>query len=180
MSMDRRSVLKALATAGLAVVGMPLVQTAPWDRALDAGRAAVDHLTVTSLVSGTALDAHFLAGVQEGVGNQSGQAALTMQRLQGFEASTFVRLDTLLHDGTPTLLVGLVDDASATLVLDLVRSAGGRVMDSQHHRPGQGKSAAHWAQTLGRILAAGEGAPPIPGAATDPQGRAYVSFRCVI
>lgn len=180
MSIDRRSVLKALAAAGLAVVGAPLAQAAPWDTAVDMGGAAVDRLNVTSLVSGTALDAPFLAGVQERVSNQTGRAALTRQRLHGLEASLYKHLDTLLHDGTSSLLVGLVDDAAATLVLDLVRSAGGRVMHSQHHRLGQDKAAAPWALALGRALAAADTAPPVPSTAADPQGHAYVSFSCVI
>jgi hypothetical protein len=180
MSIDRRSVLKALAAAGLAVVGVPLAQAAPWDTVVEAGGAAVEPLMLTSLVSGTALDAPFLAGVQERVGNQAGHAALTSQRLHGLEASTFTRLDTWLHDGTPTRLVGLVDDATATLVLDLVRSAGGRVMHSQHHWIGKDKAAAQWAQALGRALVTADTAPPVLSVAADPQGHAYVSFSCVI
>ncbi|KAA6181775.1 hypothetical protein F2Q65_18905 [Thiohalocapsa marina] len=180
MNLDRRSVVKALAAAGLAVVGVPIAQASTQETAMVAGGTAVGRLKVTSLVSGTELDAPFLSGVQERVRHQVGDVALTGYHLQGLEAGPFTHLDALLNDGTPNRLIGLVDDATATLVLDLVRSAGGRVMHSAHHRVGTGQSAAHWAQTLGRILVTADTAPPVQRTAAAPQVHAYVSFSCVI
>lgn len=180
MSLDRRSVLKALAAAGLAVVGVPVAQAALRETVMAAGGAAVGPLKVTSLVSGTDLDAPFLAGVQERVRHQAGDVALTGYRLHGLEAGPLTHLAALLNDGTPTRLIGLVDDATAILVLDLVRSAGGRVMHSAHHRVGTGQSAAHWAQTLGRLLVTADTAPPVQRTAAAPQVHAYVSFSGVI
>lgn len=172
MSMDRRSVLKSLAAAGLAISGVPLAARAA-DRATAAplAAAAAGALPVTPLVSGSALDTAFVAGVQQAAGT-TGTAA---RALQGLDASTYTKLDALLHDDTPTLLVGLLDDAAATLVIDLVRSAGGRVLAVEHHRAGQDAAAHQWASTLGQALAAGA-ATPVAAA----QGTAYVSLRCVI
>jgi len=172
MSTDRRSVLKSLAAAGLAVGSLSWAQAAT---SANPAPAASASRTVTSLVSGGALDAAFLAGVREAVQANAGQG-LAAQPLQGLDAATFTRLGALLQDGEPTLLVGLIDDAAATLVLDLVRSAGGRVLSVQHHRVGHGAAAAPWATTLGRSLVASAAVP----AAADPHGTAYVALSCVI
>jgi len=176
MNTDRRSVLKGLAAAGLVVAGMPWAQAAATPAAAPAGEQ--DALpAVTALVSGSALDAAFLSGVAQAV-NAAGQGAAT-HSLQGLDTAAFMRLNALLGDGQAGLLVGLVDDASATLVLDLVRSADGRVLSVQHHRLAQEQdvAAAQWARQLGSSLV-GAAAPLAP--ATTAQGGAYVSLRCLI
>lgn len=176
---DRRMVLKGLTAAGLAMTGISSwasVATAP-ALGTAAGVPAGAALNVTSLVSGAALDNAFVQGVQTAVGGQAA-AQWSGQRLQGLDAATFTRLNAMLNDDTPTLLVGLVDDASATLVLDLVRSAGGRVLQAQHHRVGRGPLAQQWAQQLGHTLASGKTAEL--SNAADVGGTAYVSLSCVI
>ena len=81
----------------------------------------------------------------------------------------------VLTDSQETLLVGLLDDASATLVLDLVRSCGGRVLAVEHHRVDG--AAADWAQALGRSLASSQ----VMNTTTAAAGKeARVSFSCVI
>lgn len=173
MSMDRRSVLRGLAAAGLSVSGLSWAQPGvPAQPAADAA-ARPD---VTTLVAGGALDAAFLAGVRDAVRGQ-GQRLAT-QPVQGLEAATYQRLDALLNDGEPTLLVGLVDDAAATLVLDLVRTAGGRVLSVQHHRVAAGAAGSAWAGALGRALVAPAPVPTV--AVADPHGTAYVALSCVI
>jgi len=132
---------------------------------------------VTALVSGSVLDAAFMAGVQQAVKAPGGGQSLSTQPLQGLDAATFASLNSLFNDDSATLLVGLIDDASATLVIDLVRSAGGRVLSVQHHRVGKDAGAAQWAQALGQSLAATSVAPNAP---TSAQGTAYVSLSCVI
>ena len=67
----------------------------------------------------------------------------------GLDAATYQQLDALLNDDTQTLLVGLLDDAAATLVLDLVRSAGGSVLSVEHHRIGAGSVDQQRASELG-------------------------------
>ncbi len=186
MNTDRRLVLKRLAAAGLAVsvpgaasarAGQPdlspLTPTPP-----AAGTAATALLAVTSRAGGAALNAAFLAGVAAGsTASAPSLPAMPALQLRGLDADAFTRLDTLLKDGEPTLLVGLTDDAAATLVLDLVRSAGGQVLAVTHHRAGGGPDAAPWALALGRDLVAGHAAAS-PSASAGSQ--ACVSFRCMI
>lgn len=172
MSNDRRLVLKGLAAAGL-LAAMPWAQASAAAPLADAGVA--DAATrVTPLVSGGALDAAFLAGVRQATAQPAG--SLVTQPLQGLEASTYQQLNALLNDDTPTLLVGLLDDAAAILVLDLVRSAGGRVLSVEQHRIGQDSTGQQRAGALGQALVA--------GAATagrgQENGNAYVALRCVI
>ena len=71
--------------------------------------------------------------------------------------------------------LGLLDDASATLVLDLVRSSGGRVLAVENHRVDS--AAADWARALGQSLVSGQ-AMNTPAAVAGNEAR--VSFRCVI
>lgn len=176
MSTDRRAVLKGLAAAGLMAVAMP------WSRAastvpMSAGLAATDApiRSVTSLVSGSSLDASFMAGVRQALGT-SPEQALSIPLLEGLDAGGYAELNRLLGDTESTLLVGLLDDASATLVLDLVRSHGGRVLSMQSHRVGA--DATTWARELGQaLLSRSNQAPQAPVVA---DGRTYVSLSCVI
>src|SRR5690606_29200651 len=105
------------------------VTTLGWAHAAPPSAAAAAPggvLTVTS--AGSALDAAFAAGVRQACG------AAAHASVQGLDSATFQRLGQWLADGQDTLLVGLLDDAAATLVLDLLRSAGGRVLEEHHHR----------------------------------------------
>ena len=95
--------------------------------------------------------------------------------LQGLDSAPFQQLGQLLADGQSTVLVGLLDDASAALVLDLVRSAGGRVLSEQVHHVDA--SADTWAQTLGQKLALGQ---VTSDAAFAAGASTRVSFRCLI
>lgn len=172
MSNDRRLVLKGLAAAGL-LAAMPWAQASAAAPLADAGVA--DTATrVTPLVSGSALDAAFLAGVRQATAQPAG--SLVTQPLQGLEASTYQQLNALLNDDTPTLLVGLLDDAAAILVLDLVRSAGGRVLSVEQHRIGQDSTGQQRAGALGQALVAGA----VTAGRGQENGNAYVALRCVI
>ena len=170
MQTDRRSLLKGLAAAGLTVAGMGWAQAATSAPTAGATSATASDslLALTSAGQGCALEQAFVAGVQSARGNA------VHTSLQGLDSAAFNRLDQLLTDSQDTLLVGLLDDASATLVLDLVRSAGGRVLQEQQHRVDG--SASAWAHNLGQSLACGQ-----PIAATATAGtQARVSFRCMI
>lgn len=175
MQTDRRSLLKGLAAAGLAVSGMSLAQAASALTAKTASAAAgsADVLAVTSSLHGSALDAAFVAGVQSTARNASLNATHT--GLQGLDSAAFNQLGELLADGKETKLVGLLDDASATLVLDLVRSAGGRVLAVENHRVDS--AAADWAKALGQSLTTGQAMNTSAAAAGN---EARVSFSCVI
>lgn len=175
MTTDRRSILKGLAAAGLMMTNLSWAQASAPQAAAVAGAALAD---VTALVSGSALDAAFLAGVRQSVNAPAGQA-LSAAPLQGLDAATFARLNQLLNDGSATLLVGLIDDASAAIVIDLVRSAGGRVLSVQHHRAGDDSAASQWAKTLGQSLASASPAAT-PNAPASAQARTCVSLSCMI
>lgn len=174
MSNDRRLVLKGLAAAGL-LAAMPWAQASTSAAAPLADAAADAAARVTPLVSGGALDAAFLAGVRNAMSQPA--AALVNPPLQGLEAATYQQLNALLNDDTPTLLVGLLDDAAAILVLDLVRSAGGRVLSVEQHRIGQDGAGQQLAGALGQALVAGAAVPAGRG---QENGNAYVALRCVI
>ena len=177
MHSDRRFLLKSLAATGLAISG---VGWGAWAQAtplagLPSGAApmdaAADVLALTSGLPASAgagvLDSAFITGVRS--------AAQTVRHtaLQGLDSAPFQRLGQLLGDERSTLLVGLLDDASATLVLDLVRSAGGRVLSEQTYRI-DGDAAA-WTQALGQALALGQ---PVPAAPMAAGATARVAFRC--
>jgi len=197
MNTDRRLVLKGLAAAGLAVsgaawarIGGPGAALAPGLAAPGTETAATALLALTSQTGGGALDAAFLAGVEAGsaaarpnlpnLPNLPALPALPAMQLRGLDAAAFGRLDSLLKDTEQTMLVGLTDDATATLVLDLVRSTGGRVLAVEHHRVGNGPDAALWARALGRSLAAAHAATDAAPASAGAGAQACVSFRCVI
>ena len=134
--------------------------------------ASADVLAVTSALRSSALDTAFVAGVQ----STARGAAHT--GLQGLDSAAFNQLGELLADGKDTVLVGLLDDASATLVLDLVRSAGGRVLSEEHHRVDAG--ASQWAQQLGQSLATGNASKTGNTITAATGNAARVSFSCVI
>ena len=168
MQADRRSLLKALTAAGLAVSGIGWAQAATSAAGRTATRPA-EVLAVTSSMHASALDQAFVAGVQSTSRN------VVHTGLQGLDSAAFKQLGELLTDSQETLLVGLLDDASATLVLDLVRSSGGRVLAVEHHRVDG--AAADWAQALGRSLASSQ----VMNTTTAAAGKeARVSFSCVI
>ena len=133
-----------------------------------AAAAGQEVLAITSATHGHALEAAFVQGAQ------SVAARVQHSQLLGFDSASFQQLHTMLHDQQDTLLVGLLDDASATLVLDLVRSAGGRVLSEEHHRIAA--DATGWAQQLGQTLVSGQShaAPAQPG------HESRVALRCLI
>lgn len=188
---DRRLLLKSLAATGLTLSGagwMSWAQasapatpaaaaTAASATALSA--AGAEHvLALTSALSGSnahaALDSAFIAGVRASASNTA-SAATSHQVLRGLDSATFQQLGQLLSDDRSTLLVGWLDDASATLVLDLVRSAGGRVLSEHPQRVHEGDTAQ--AHALGQALALGQPAPAAPAPTGAP---ARVALRCLI
>lgn len=172
MTTDRRTLLKGLAAVGLAFTGGSLAQAAT---VLPAGKtlAASSPLSLTAVVSGSALDHQFLAGVAAAA-QQHGMQQQPALRLNGPDGTLLNHIHTLAQDAQPAMLVGLVDDATAAVLLDLVRSSGGRVLSEQHQR--LGGDAAQLA-ALGQGLVASP-ARVLP--ASHPQGSPCVSFCCVI
>lgn len=172
MTTDRRTLLKGLAAVGLAFSGGSLAQAAT---VLPAGKtlAANATLPLTAVVSGSALDSQFLAGVAAAA-QQHGMQQQPALRLNGLDGTLLNHIHALAQDAQPAMLVGLVDDATATVLLDLVRSSGGRVLSQQPQR--LGSDAAQLA-ALGQALVA---SPERVLPASHPQGSPCVSFCCVI
>lgn len=174
MTTDRREVLKGLVAAGL------LVSSTSWAKSLwqtsDAAESQEEALAVSTLVSGSALDHAFLEGVHDALRPTAATIAST-QALAGLGAETFGRLNTHLQDTDPSLLIALLDDASAVLVLDLIRSAGAKVLSVQHHHLAGGVQGEAEARALGLALTAGASAHTTEQKAGT---QAYVSLRCVI
>ena len=120
MSVNRRFVLKgmALGSATGLVLGGPAqalagVATGP------AGKAMVPAALV--LVNGGAPEPDFLGGAKAALGPQ-----LQVQRV-GSNLDFVLDFERQLRSGQPMRVIGLLDDASAALVVDMARSAGARV-----------------------------------------------------
>lgn len=117
MSVDRRFVLKSMVLGGAA--GVVLSRSMPVLGAPPLSRSAI-HPALALVGSGVA-EAAFLQGARAAAGTQ-----LRVQQMDpgpGFMLDFEQRLRT----GRPLRVIGLLDDAAATLVLDLARSAGARV-----------------------------------------------------
>lgn len=175
MSTDRRTLLKGLAAVGLAFTGGSLAQAANL-RLQDPATATGGSMSLTAVVSGGATDSQFLAGVSAAA-LQHGMQQQPALSLNGLDGSLLSHLHALAQDSQEAMLVGLVDDATATVLLDVVRSSGGRVIAQQHHRLGRDAAAVQLAASLGRELVS---RPDAVSAATQQGGEHCVSFCCVI
>ncbi|AIL62310.1 hypothetical protein [Pseudomonas alkylphenolica] len=153
MSMNRRFVLKGMALssiAGMAMAG-PL-------RALAAGESPAPSAAVRpvlALVSAGAAESVFLRGAQAAAGSQ-----LQVQRFD-HDLGRLLGFERQLRSGQPMRVIGLLDDATATLVLDMARSAGARVQwlgqhssvaGVTHHRLLSSDLADGCSRRLGRQL----------------------------
>jgi len=119
MSIDRRSFLKGMALGGAA--GVVLSRSLP---ALGAPASSPVYRAVhpvLALVGDGAAAAAFLQGAQAAAGAQ-----LRVQRVNP-ELGFMLDFERHLRAGRPLRVIGLLDDAAATLVLDLARSAGARI-----------------------------------------------------
>jgi hypothetical protein len=116
MSMDRRSLIKGMATCGIAapfLAGTLFSST----NVLAHPSASVRPLRV--LLSSTDHDSAFALGVLAG----TGRTALPLQSAQPTLA--FLRIvDEELRSGASTRIIGLLDDATATPLLAIARSHG--------------------------------------------------------
>lgn len=175
MKTDRRTLLKGIAAVGLAFTSGSLVQAANF-RLQDKASASNVSMPLTAVVSGGANDSQFLAGVTAAA-LQQGMQQQPALRLEGLDGSLLNHIHALAQDPQPAMLVGLVDDATAVVLLDVVRSAGGRVLSQQHHRLGSDTAATQLAANLGRELVS---RPDAANLATQQAGEHCVSFCCVI
>jgi hypothetical protein len=118
MNIERRTLLKGMALGGLAGAAMSTSSLA-MTRTMLNGQA--QPLPTLVLVDGEAAGKAFLTGV-----GSSAAAKAEVQRT-GLGLDFLLGLEKRLHSGQPQRIIGLVDDASAALILDLARSSGARV-----------------------------------------------------
>lgn len=166
MNVKRRSLLKGMALAGVAMGGPSLAMgallgsTAPLPPSL-------------ALVSGEAASTAFLKGLAA----TPGAARVTVQRTD-LSLDFVLELQQRLNSRHTQRIIGLVDDASAALIVDLARSAGARLQWLgqhgvaswvSHHNLLSTDSASGCALQLGRQLnACGHG---FTLSAQQPHGR---------
>lgn len=173
MNTDRRSLLKGIAVAGMVIPGMHWAYALP----VDMGQQGLSWpIEVTALTSDAGIDEAFLSGVR--MAAKAGGRRTTELPLKNLDTATYSKLHRLLGDAQTTLLVGLLNDAAATLTLDLVRSHGGRVLSVQEHRIAI--DADPWAASLGQALVSHPTESRANPASMAEAGRAFVSLSCVV
>jgi hypothetical protein len=172
MRMTRRPILRGLAAGGVlfAAGGARSREAlAMADTAEPPLRPAIRPLT--AIVGGSAYDAAFLAGFRAAAVERGMEpAVLAWDRMN---PADFAQLMMMLEAGQPTTLVGLVDDGSASVVLELARTAGARTLWLGHHRASAqaGPDARH------RILSAAAASHvPYFGEAIAAGGEAHALF----
>ncbi|MCU1717951.1 hypothetical protein [Pseudomonas sp. 5P_3.1_Bac2] len=121
MNVARRSLLKGAAVGGLSAAALSASGLGMASSLLrEPARPAL------ALVSGSAAEAAFLLGAR------ASAASIKVQRTD-LGLPYMQQLAAQLASPQPQRIIGLVDDASATLILDLARSAGARVQFVGHH-----------------------------------------------
>lgn len=154
MNIERRLLLKGMALSSMAGVvvsssGLTMANTVLSVQAWPA-------LPTLALISGEVAESAFLQGI-----NASPAAKqVTMQRTD-LSLDFILGLEKRLSSGQPQRIIGLVDDASAALIIDLARSAGARVQwlgqhrataNASHHRLLSAEVASGCAPQLGLNL----------------------------
>lgn len=132
MSMKRRCVLKGMALSGAALT------LGRWDSALAAPIAPRTAATtpVRVFTDGGAAESLFLQGARAAGGT------LLLEHI-GRDTHFILALERQLRSGEPLRLIGLLDDAAATLVVDMARSSGARMRWLGQHSA-VGKSSRHY------------------------------------
>lgn len=124
MSIGRRTVLKGMGLAGLAGLSLSHMSLAGAAQRTSASQ----HKPLVVLVSSTDPQEGFVAGMQ--AHPAAGQATV----LHSDHSLQFIRaFEQRLSSGKQQRIIGLVDDASGMLLLDLARSAGARVHWTGQH-----------------------------------------------
>ncbi|BBA32545.1 PchX [Methylocaldum marinum] len=128
MEVDRRQFLKGMALTGLAgaFLNPPRFAMADTDR-----RSARQTL---ALVNGAAEHSAFVHGI-----HAANPAGLTV-RGAGLGLDFLRRLKDMLESGQASWVIGLVDDASGTLIVELARAAGARLQWLAQHAVDAGQS----------------------------------------
>ncbi|MBP5059224.1 hypothetical protein [Pseudomonas chlororaphis] len=127
MNVERRTVLKGLALSSLAGIAMGSSGLTMAHSVLAAQARPV--LPTLALVSNEAAESIFLQG-----GNASPAGKQVKVQRTDLSLDFMLGFEKRLRSGQPQRIIGLVDDASAALIIDLARSAGARVQWLGQHR----------------------------------------------
>ncbi|MEF3075750.1 hypothetical protein V2P20_12010 [Methylobacter sp. Wu1] len=191
MNVSRRFILKGIALGGLA--GMTLGR---WGLSLANNAASAQAQSTRPLlvlVSGEAEQSAFLRGIAAALPDKRPWVQRTDLGM-GF-VQDFTRL---LRSGRPIRIIGLVDDASAALIIELARASDARLPWLGYHSASPGQSrhrllgdqasselaarldSRQWTAILGLALASRGSAPtglaPPADAAQSPLPGHFVSF----
>lgn len=131
MNVDRRSVLKGMALGSLA--GLTMGATLPSLGGVQATPGMGADRPVLALVG---------QGTQHSAFVQGARVANSQLQLQPLDnrLDVMLGLESQLRSSQPMRVMGLLDDASASLVIDLARSAGARVNWIGQHMAEAGQS----------------------------------------
>lgn len=195
MTFNRRFMLKGLALGGISSLGL--------SGALPTLAGPVPGLNrvapLLTLVNATTAQSPFLLAAQ-----QTNPSGLRVQLIDT-ELHAMLAFDRLLRSGRPVRVIGLLDDASATLVIDLARGAGAQVRwlgqhstaagmthhrlldvdNTEHYSRQLSQQSQQWMGQLGYYLASGHLAPasassrrlkPFTATADAPISGSFVSF----
>ena len=154
MNIERRLLLKGMALSSLA--GMVVSSSGLTMANTVLGAQARPALPTLALVSGEVAESAFLQGI-----NASPAAKQVKIQRSDLSLDFILSLEKRLRSGQPQRIIGLVDDASAALIIDLARSAGARVQwlgqhrataNASHHRLLSAEAASDCAPQLGLNL----------------------------
>lgn len=133
MNVERRSLLKGMALGGLAGAALGSSSLSLANSVLSpSSRPQAASLAIVSAQVARSAFVHGLQASPAAPELQVMASGLDLAQLQG--------LQQRLSSGQPQRLIGLVDDASAALIIDLARSAGARVQWLGQHSAGAGHS----------------------------------------
>lgn len=139
MSVNRRSVLK-----GMALTSIAGVTATGLGSALAAGPAStVTAQPLLALVNEGPAESLFLYGAMAARDSQSQLQVQRVDRDPGF----MLEFERELRRGVPMNVIGLLDNASAALVLDMARSGGARIQWLGQHSADAGFSRHHLLRT---------------------------------
>lgn len=138
MDVNRRAFLKGLALSGLAAATPGFASSsilADKTHALKGGA----HLPIIALIHDSAGESAFLAGLRSAQQPQRSHDSLRVQRCD--RGLDFLQsLHTLLHSGKPAQIIGLVDDASGAIIVNMARPAAARLYWLGQHAVSGGQS----------------------------------------
>lgn len=193
MTVNRRALLKGIALGG--VSGLALGGSLPTLAAASSVPGSSHRSpAMLMLVNDTTAHTPFLQAARHA--NPHGLRVQTINT----DLGAMLEFDRLLRTGQPLRVFGLLDDASATLVLDLARSAGARTRWLGQHSTAAGmtshrllnvdnseqyslqlsREAGQWMGQLGHYLASTSPLPPtlspLIATASMPVTGSFVSF----